>query len=134
MSTFINFETLTVKRAAKPDNVGGYDWAIIDEQGKVIGEAFEIVGKGAMRNAEANARLWSSAASLKAQRDALLAAAKVLVETSRAFAGMHSSAYLSESKYRHDLWESMLSANSETQSAIAACENGQPAQPAKEAQ
>ena len=58
----------TVRRSAVPDNTGGFDFAIIDADGKIIGEAFAHVGyadKGyESRPAEANAKLWAAAPDL----------------------------------------------------------------------
>jgi hypothetical protein len=54
----------------QPDNVGGYDWAIIAPEKAIIAECFEVVDwreKGVsfdVRPVEANARLMSAAPDL----------------------------------------------------------------------
>jgi hypothetical protein len=57
-----------VKKSKEPDNTGGYDYAIIDSQEKIIAETFEHVGKTKngyeKRPAEANAKLISAAPEL----------------------------------------------------------------------
>lgn len=55
---------LTTKRALIRDNVGGYDCAIYDSRGYIVGEAFEIVEDNVTMPCEANARLWSVAPEL----------------------------------------------------------------------
>lgn len=62
---------LIIKRAQSPDNVGGFDYAIIDSDGRIVGEAFERVGwkdnlskTYESRPAMDNARLWSAAPDL----------------------------------------------------------------------
>jgi len=62
---------LSIKRADWADNVNGYDYAIIDAQGKIIGEAFEVVGANEKRPCFENAKLWASAPDLLAERDRL---------------------------------------------------------------
>lgn len=49
------------RRAVQPDNVGGYDYAIIAPGKVILAEAFEIVGDGDARPVEANARLIAAA-------------------------------------------------------------------------
>jgi hypothetical protein len=36
---------LKIDRAARPDNTGGYDYAVSDENNHIIAEFFEHVGK-----------------------------------------------------------------------------------------
>lgn len=43
---------------------GCADYAIVDAEGYVIGEAYRKVGNGAMRDARAHARLWSASDGL----------------------------------------------------------------------
>lgn len=50
--------------AARLDNVGGRDVAVVDQANYIIAEAFEIVGHGEHRSAEANARLIAAAPDL----------------------------------------------------------------------
>ena len=62
---------LTFSRARKPDNTGGYDYCIVDENNKIIAETFAHVGRHdqgdfVLRPAEANARLFCSAPDLLA--------------------------------------------------------------------
>ena len=58
------------RRAAKPDNTGGYDWAIIAPDKAIIAECFEVVDWAEngvdfdTRPVEANARLIASAPDL----------------------------------------------------------------------
>lgn len=52
------------------------DYAILDVEGEIIGEAYHIVGHGIDRPAQANARLWAAA-------PALLAAAELLLNDER---------------------------------------------------
>lgn len=54
----------TVRRASKPDNVGGFDYAIFDDDGKIIAETFQKVDVGAERPCEANAKLIAAAPEL----------------------------------------------------------------------
>lgn len=42
-----------------------------------------------------------------------------LMEKSRSFAGMHTSGYLNEIRYRHDGWEAMLDAIGQARAALA---------------
>ena len=52
---------------SQPDNTGGRDWCVLDDDGKIIAECFEHVGFSddrktyAVRPAEANARLIAAA-------------------------------------------------------------------------
>ena len=62
----------------------GGDYAIIDEDNLVIGEAIHRVNENAYRDAEANARLWASAPDLLAERDALRDALKKLMTATAA--------------------------------------------------
>lgn len=79
---------LTIHRAKTPDNVGGFDYAILDANRKVIGETFERVGRDDgyydERPAEANARLWAAAPDLLT---ALESAALALEEAAKVLAG-----------------------------------------------
>lgn len=59
---------LSIKKAEDSDDP---DWAIIDGDGRIIGEAFDLVYFDTHRPAEANAKLWASAPDLLAERDAL---------------------------------------------------------------
>lgn len=58
------------RRAAKPDNTGGYDWAIIAPDKAIVAECFEVVDWAEngvdfdTRPVEANARLIASAPDL----------------------------------------------------------------------
>lgn len=58
----------TIRRAKTPDNTGGYDYAVLDKDGAVIGEAFEHVGKLGtsydVRPAKANATMFAAAPDL----------------------------------------------------------------------
>jgi hypothetical protein len=54
------------RRAVKPDNVGGYDYAIIAPGRAFIAEVFEVVAEGDVRPVEANARLIAAAPDLLA--------------------------------------------------------------------
>jgi hypothetical protein len=49
---------------SKPDNVGGRDYAVLDEQTKIIAECYEKVGPSDTRPAYANARLIAAAPEL----------------------------------------------------------------------
>lgn len=55
-------------RAESPDNTGGFDWAILDANSRIVSEAFEHVGQLSggydKRPAEANARLIAAAPDL----------------------------------------------------------------------
>lgn len=66
---------LTYSRAKKPDNVGGWDWAIADANGNVVAECFDIVGEDqngyTKIDAEGLARLFAGAPSTAAERDRL---------------------------------------------------------------
>ena len=62
---------LRTRRAIHPDNVGGYDYAILDTDSRVIGEAFDIVGNGEHRPALHNATLWAAAPELLEALEAL---------------------------------------------------------------
>ncbi len=58
------------RRAVKPDNTGGYDWAIIAPDKAIVAECFEVVDWAEngvdfdTRPVEANARLIASAPDL----------------------------------------------------------------------
>ena len=58
------------RRAAKPDNTGGYDWAIIAPDKAIVAECFEVVDWAEngvdfdTRPVEANARLIAAAPDL----------------------------------------------------------------------
>lgn len=56
----------STRRAVTPDNVGGYDVAIVDAQRKIIAEAYEITDTGdeGKRPVQANARLIAAAPEL----------------------------------------------------------------------
>ena len=47
------------------------DYAILDADGCIIGEAYRVVGPGTERPAEANARLWAAAPDLAAELEAI---------------------------------------------------------------
>ena len=51
-------------RAASQKSDGGTDYAIVDQDNKVIGEAFEVVGTDNKRPAYANAKLWAASSEL----------------------------------------------------------------------
>ena len=57
-------------KALKPDNAGGFDWAVVDQDENIVAEAFEHVGKDpktgrfTMRPARANAFLYAAAPDL----------------------------------------------------------------------
>lgn len=55
---------LTIRRSPMRDNTGGYDYAIVDADGKIIAEVFEHVGKSIagydVRPAHANAALFAA--------------------------------------------------------------------------
>lgn len=68
---------LSIKKAEDSDDP---DWAIVDANDKVIGEAFNLVCFDTYRPAEANARLWAAAPDLLAERDALREACKVALD------------------------------------------------------
>jgi len=57
-------------KRAKTSQDGGYDWAIIDQEGQILAECFEVTGTGIRQPAKANASLFAAApellASLKA--------------------------------------------------------------------
>lgn len=53
-----------LRRAISPDNVGGYDYAILDAENRIIAEAFQKVDFGTERPCEANARLIATAPEL----------------------------------------------------------------------
>ena len=55
---------LTTRRAPKPDNVGGYDYAIVDSEGRIVAETFEVVDDGDKRDAKALADLFAAAPQL----------------------------------------------------------------------
>jgi hypothetical protein len=61
---------LSIKRA---DDGEEPDWAIVDAEGRIIGEAFCLVYFDTHRPAEANAWLWAKAPDLLAALEALLA-------------------------------------------------------------
>ena len=71
MSTQHTPGELTFRRATRPDNTGGYDYAIVDAENKIIAETFAHVdyATGATsvyeeRPAESNARLFAAAPDL----------------------------------------------------------------------
>jgi len=66
--------------ARQVDNVGGVDWALVDQNNKVIAECFEIVGEDDKRPACANAELFRLAFNGFGQK---LAVVEVLLETVR---------------------------------------------------
>lgn len=53
-----------VMRAAKPDNVGGYDCAVVTPDRLILAEAFERPSRDVTFPAEANARLIAAAPEL----------------------------------------------------------------------
>lgn len=63
---------LSIRKAEDTDNP---DWAIVDIEGRIIGEAFDLVYFDIRRPAKANARLWAAAPemykALKIALDAL---------------------------------------------------------------
>ena len=52
----------------------------------------------------------------------LLGALKSLRDTSRHFSGLHTSAYLSESRYRHESWEALMNSICAANDLIAKAE------------
>ena len=62
---------------SQPDNTGGRDWCVLDDDGKIIAECFEHVGFSddrktyAVRPAEANAHLISTAPEMLEALDAV---------------------------------------------------------------
>jgi len=60
---------LSIKKAEDSDDP---DWAIVDADNRVIGEAFNLVHFDTYRPAEANARLWASAPDLLVALEELL--------------------------------------------------------------
>lgn len=67
----------TTRAAKKPDNVGGYDSAIVAGN-YIIAETYEVVADGVKMPVSANARLISSAPDLYEAGKALLAAEDAL--------------------------------------------------------
>lgn len=67
-----------VRRAGKPDNTGGYDWAIVAPGKAIIAECFEHVDwrepgvSYDLRPAEAHARLFAAAPDLLAALEGML--------------------------------------------------------------
>src|SRR5687768_7088413 len=59
---------------------GAYDWAILDAENRIIGEAFGRVGKEALRDAEANGRLFADAWTNAARVAELEACLRVLLD------------------------------------------------------
>ncbi len=66
-----------IVRSPKPDNTGGFDYAIMDENDRIVAEVFEHVGEGApelgyeKRPAYENARLFADAPLLLAEVERL---------------------------------------------------------------
>jgi hypothetical protein len=92
---------LTTRRAHHPDDTGGFDVAILDGSGRVIGEAYER--NDGEHPAEANAELWAMAPDMaKSLRDAEMlltlhsGRAKALEETLRGIIHVRDCAALSD--------------------------------------
>jgi hypothetical protein len=64
-------------------------------------------------------------ANLIAAAPGLLEALKALMEKSRDFAGLHSTAWLEEHKYRRIRWEAMLDSIVQAQAALALAGGGE---------
>lgn len=55
---------LTIKQLASPKWDEDGDCALVDTEGKIVGEAYRTVGHGDTRPAQENARLWAAAPEL----------------------------------------------------------------------
>ena len=76
----------TITKAHKPDNAGGWDWAILDPDRKVIAEVFDVVGEdryGVQRRpSEVNAALIVKAVN---NHQALIDALKLATDIAESF-------------------------------------------------
>lgn len=73
----------TCHKSKRPDNTGGYDYAVVDENHKIIAEVFEHVDFGRKkvyenRPVRANARLIAAAPDLYGALEAFLISEKQL--------------------------------------------------------
>lgn len=55
-----------ILKAARPDNVGGYDYAILDQDGNILAEAYEITAQNVKQPARTNALVMAAAPELLA--------------------------------------------------------------------